>query len=82
MTQNWTFNSRSAKLLQSVTQKPTPKAEWVKVGDDCVSILSGMKGTVVKVRKLQSHTTCTVRWSNGFTGRNVTITNLRRVEGK
>jgi len=59
-----------------VFSNPTPRGEWVHEGDECISQM-GMRGKVLRVRELRSHTQATVQWENGYVGR-VTITNLRK----
>lgn len=41
--------------------RPTPKAQWVKTGDRCLSP-SGAVGTVLAVRKMRSGTQAKVQW--------------------
>jgi hypothetical protein len=57
---------------------PTPKREWVKVGDECESQM-GMKGKVQRILK-RTHGLHSARvlWENGYSGV-VTITTIRRV---
>lgn len=60
------------------TVKPTPKAEWVKIGD-CVTAGRGMNGNVIKIiARNNGLPTVVVLWSSGSTGRH-TITTLHRV---
>jgi hypothetical protein len=60
-------------------RSPTPKAQWVREGDRCISA-TGWLGTVLKVIPTRSLPMAKVRWDrNGHEGR-VTITTIRRVK--
>ena len=56
---------------------PTPRAEWVTVGDRCIS-QAGMTGVVLKVIPIRSLVDVRVRWENGHVGR-VRITAVRKI---
>jgi hypothetical protein len=59
--------------------KPTPKRNWVRVGDRCTAG-GTMPGTVVRIiRRSDGLPTAVVRWASGSTGRH-TITTLFRIE--
>lgn len=58
---------------------PTKRAEQVKVGDLCESIVGGMVGRVVRIVGRSTIATAVVKWDSGSTGRH-TITTLRRVQ--
>lgn len=57
---------------------PTPKSEWVKAGDFCVSA-GGMKGRVIKVIDRASLPDARVLWTNKHEGL-IRITLVRRLE--
>lgn len=61
----------------------TPKNEWVKEGDRCISIWNdtsgGVLGTVLSINNTFSIPYVVVKWDGGFEGKH-TITILRKVK--
>lgn len=56
---------------------PTPRRDWVKIGDRCESF-AGMFGTVRRIVDPGSVPYAVVKWDSGAEGRH-TISTIRRV---
>jgi hypothetical protein len=56
---------------------PTPRRDWVVVGDRCISAGS-MEGVVLARTGNGTPPTVLVKWSNGHEGR-ITITQVRKL---
>ncbi len=67
--------------MNSRLESPTPKKDWVKVGDHCRVIGGGlMQGVVKKIVTTRSVPYAVVAWSSGSGNGRHTITTLRKVE--
>jgi hypothetical protein len=59
--------------------KPTPRAEWVREGDRCISA-AGWTGLVLRVVKTHSLPYARVRWDQNGVVSCPTITTIRKAD--
>jgi len=64
-------------LLEGLDVSPTPKSEWVKEGERCISP-AGWTGEVLKVVKTTSLPYVVVRWDKNKQVGRTSITNVRK----
>jgi len=67
--------------MKAKLESPTPKKDWVKVGDRCRVVGGGqMEGVVKRIVPTSSTPYAVVTWSYGGSNGRHTITTLRKVE--